>query len=79
MLQLQSNLLNVDVLRPQELETTAMGAAYLAGLAEGVWSSLDDIASAWTLERTFHPEPKGDEDNRYQQWKRAVERSLDWA
>jgi glycerol kinase len=79
MLQLQSNLLNVDVLRPQELETTAMGAAYLAGLAEGVWSSLDDISTAWNLDRTFHPEPKGDEDNRYQQWKRAVERSLNWA
>jgi glycerol kinase len=79
MLQLQSNLLNVDVLRPQELETTAMGAAYLAGLAEGVWSSLDDISTAWNLDRTFHPEPKGDEGNRYQQWKRAVERSLDWA
>lgn len=79
MLQMQADLLGVDVLRPQELETTAMGAAFLAGLAEGVWTGLDDVASAWHLDRTFHPEPTGSEDARYQQWRRAVERSLDWA
>jgi len=79
MLQMQADLLGVDVLRPQELETTAMGAAYLAGLAEGIWPSLNDIASAWHLERTFRPEPNGGEDAKYRQWQRAVERSLNWA
>jgi glycerol kinase len=79
MLQMQADLLGVDVLRPQELETTAMGAAFLAGLAEGVWPSLEDVSAAWHLERTFHPEPNGGENARFQQWRRAVERSLNWA
>ena len=79
MLQMQADLLGVDVLRPTELETTAMGAAFLAGLAEGIWPSLNDVAAAWQLERTFRPEPNGGESVRYQQWRRAVERSLNWA
>jgi glycerol kinase len=79
MLQMQADLLGVDVLRPTELETTAMGAAFLAGLAEGVWPSLNDVAAAWHLERTFRPEPDGGESIKYQQWRRAVERSLNWA
>lgn len=79
MLQMQADLLGVDVLRPTELETTAMGAAFLAGLAEGIWPSLNDVAAAWQLERTFRPEPNGGESARYQQWRRAVERSLNWA
>ena len=79
MLQLQADLLGVDVLRPTELETTAMGAAFLAGLAEGIWPLLDDVAAAWHLERTFRPDPNGGESVRYQQWRRAVERSLNWA
>ena len=79
MLQMQADLLGVDVLRPTELETTAMGAAFLAGLAEGIWPSLNDVAAAWHLERTFRHDPKGGESVRYQQWRRAVERSLNWA
>ena len=79
MLQMQADLLGVDVLRPTELETTAMGAAFLAGLAEGILPSLNDVAAAWHLERTFRPDPKGGESVRYQQWRRAVERSLNWA
>ena len=79
MLQMQADLLGVDVLRPTELETTAMGAAFLAGLAEGIWPSLNDVAAAWHLERTFRPDPNGGESVRYQQWRRAVERSLNWA
>ena len=79
MLQMQADLLGVDVLRPTELETTAMGAAFLAGLAEGIWPSLNDVAAAWHLERTFRPDPNGGESLRYQQWRRAVERSLNWA
>ncbi len=76
MLQHQADELGVPVLRPTDHETTALGAAYLAGLAEGVWGSLDDIASMWQLDRRFEPnEPSG----RHSQWLRAVERSRNWA
>ena len=77
MLQLQSDQLGVDVLRPTELETTAIGAAYLAGLAEGVWDSPADIASRWALERRFSPSG-ADRDIAHSRWLRAVERSRDW-
>jgi glycerol kinase len=77
MLQMQSDQLAVDVVRPTELETTAIGAAYLAGLAEGVWSSTDEIASRWELERRFSPR-NADRDAAHAQWLRAVERSRDW-
>jgi len=77
MLQLQSDQLGVDVLRPTELETTAIGAAYLAGLAEGVWGSTDDIASRWALERRFTPSG-ADRDAAHRQWLRAIERSRGW-
>jgi glycerol kinase len=79
LLQLQANHLGVDVLRPAELETTAMGAAFLAGLAEGVWPSLDDIAAAWRLEHRFQPAPTGTEDAERTRWRAAVARSRDWA
>jgi glycerol kinase len=77
MLQMQSDQLGVDVVRPTELETTAIGAAYLAGLAEGVWGSTDEIASRWALERRFSPR-NADRDAAHAQWLRAVERSRDW-
>jgi glycerol kinase len=77
MLQMQSDQLAVDVVRPTELETTAIGAAYLAGLAEGVWGSTDEIASRWELERRFSPR-NADRDAAHAQWLRAVERSRDW-
>ena len=75
MMQLQADHLGVDVLRPNELETTAMGAAYLAGLAKGVWQSTQDIADAWQLEKTFSPttQPTG-----YETWQTAVKRSMNW-
>lgn len=76
MLQRQANELQVPVLRPTDHETTALGAAYLAGLAEGVWSSTDEIASLWTLDQRFEPmQQTGD----HAQWLRAVERSQRWA
>ena len=78
MLQLQSDQLGVDVLRPTELETTAMGAAYLAGLAEGVWGSTNDITAAWHLDRRFEPRPTGTEESDHVRWRRGVERSLNW-
>ena len=79
MLQLQADQLGVDVLRPTELETTAMGAAYLAGLAENVWGSTDDIARRWALERRFTPMVDASaRDAAHAQWLQAVERSRGW-
>ncbi|AKM18660.1 Glycerol kinase [Geobacillus sp. 12AMOR1] len=73
LMQFQSDLLAVPVERPVVNETTALGAAYLAGLAVGYWNSRDDIAAQWQLERRF--EPKMDDDKRtmlYDGWKKAV-------
>ncbi len=83
LLQLQADQLGVRVSRPVVRETTALGAAYLAGLAEGVWGSLDDITGNWELDVTV--EPHTDElsaamaDAGYQMWRRAVGRSGRWA
>jgi glycerol kinase len=80
LLQLQADQLQVPVARPQIQETTALGAAYLAGLAEGVWSSCEELASQWHLDVQFEPvASKGAADRRYEQWQRAVERSRGWA
>jgi glycerol kinase len=76
MLQFQADLLGVAVSRPADAETTALGAAFLAGLGEGLFAGLDDIARHWTLDATF--EPAGDRaalDAGYATWLRAVERS----
>ena len=60
-------------------ETTALGAAYLAGLAVGFWKDRQDIAANWALEREFSPEAENTEiEGRYADWKRAVDRSRDW-
>jgi glycerol kinase len=79
LLQLQANQLGVSVLRPRELETTALGAAFLAGLAEGVWPSLQSVTDAWQLDQQFEPVLSGTESANYALWKRAVSRSLQWA
>ncbi|MFM7263529.1 MAG: FGGY family carbohydrate kinase, partial [Acidimicrobiales bacterium] len=76
MLQHQSDELGVPVLRPVDHETTALGAAYLAGLAEDVWAGTDEIGAMWHLDARFEPSsPSGRRD----EWRRAVERSLRWA
>jgi glycerol kinase len=79
MLQLQADLLGVPVRRPVVQETTALGAAFLAGLATGVWSTKEEAASAWALDREFLPGDRGAADARYEDWRRAVDRSLGWA
>ena len=80
LLQLQADQLQVPVARPKVQETTALGAAYLAGLAEGVWSSLDEVAAQWALDVQFEPKASaGAADQRYAGWQRAVERSRGWA
>lgn len=79
MLQFQADLLNVPVRRPVVAETTALGAAYLAGLAVGYWESQDDIRGNWALDREFSPGMSAAERERlYGGWKKAVERSLRW-
>ncbi len=79
LLQFQADLLNVTVRRPVVAETTALGAAYLAGLAVGYWKSMDDVAANWALDREFRPAmPKAQSEKLYTGWKRAVGRSLDW-
>jgi glycerol kinase len=80
LLQLQSDQLGVPVARPTIAETTALGAAYLAGLAEGVWPSCAAIAEQWALERRTEPAAdRAAADAAYAQWQRAVERARDWA
>lgn len=79
LLQFQADILNADVIRPQCIETTALGAAYLAGLAVGYWKNKDEIRQNWTIERSF--QPKMDEQWRSKKvhgWKKAVRRALQW-
>ena len=79
LLQMQADQLGVSVKRPVDQETTALGAAFLAGLAEGVWPDLDAIADAWRLDATFDPEPdRTFTDLAHAQWLRAVTRAKSW-
>jgi glycerol kinase len=80
MLQMQADQLGVTVRRPVDQETTALGAAFLAGLAEGVWPDLASIEKAWQLDATFTPRAdRAAADAHHATWLRAVERSRDWA
>ncbi|HVN41701.1 MAG TPA: glycerol kinase GlpK [Steroidobacteraceae bacterium] len=79
LMQFQADLLGVPVLRPRITETTALGAAYLAGLGAGFWGSADEVAANWRVDRRFEPTmPRGEAEARLAQWSRAVERSRDW-
>ncbi len=79
LLQMQADQLGVTVQRPVDQETTALGAAYLAGLAEGVWPSLAAISDRWEIDATFDPEPdRTFTDLAHGSWLRAVERSRGW-
>lgn len=80
LLQLQADQLGVPVARPKVMETTALGAAYLAGLAEGFWSSTDDVTANWVLDVEVAPAAdRAAADEAYARWKRAVERARGWA
>ena len=79
LLQFQADVLGVPVRRPAVAETTALGAAYLAGLAVGYWQDPADVTRNWALDREFTPAAAAsDRDVRYRRWQRAVERSRDW-
>jgi glycerol kinase len=77
--QFQADVLGVTVRRPVARETTALGAALLAGLAEGVWSSPEEAASAWQEDAAFVPRPLPDFERRGADWHRGVDRARDWA
>ncbi len=80
LLQLQADIAGTRVIRPAVTETTALGAAYLAGLRTGYWSSQREVASKWAEDRVFQPAiDEGSREKLYGGWKRAVERSRDWA
>jgi glycerol kinase len=79
LLQFQADLLGVPVVRPAVTETTALGAAYLAGLAVGFWASPDEIARHWRVERRFNPVmSQGEADARRARWREAVARAKSW-
>lgn len=80
LLQFQSDLLRVPVLRPRTTETTALGAAYLAGLAVGFWKNREEIARLWGLAKTFRPHASASSAAKLRQaWSRAVDRARHWA
>ena len=77
LMQFQSDILNVNIERPDITETTALGAAYLAGLAVGFWKSKGEVIQNWNMNRKFKPEMNDDERNKlYSGWKKAVERAM---
>jgi glycerol kinase len=80
LMQFQADVMGVPVVRPVVTETTALGTAYLAGLATGFWAGTDEIAALWRAERRFDPAMNSDQrDSRVDEWRRAVERSRRWA
>jgi glycerol kinase len=80
LLQYQADIMQLPVVRPKVTETTALGAAYLAGLATGMWSRLDEIAHHWQVDRRFEPAMSADEAASIRtRWRQAVERSQHWA
>jgi glycerol kinase len=79
LMQFQADVLGVDVVRPLVAETTALGAAYAAGLAVGYWASTDEITHNWAEDRRWSPQmAEGERERLYRQWKKAVQRTLDW-
>jgi len=79
LMQFQADILGVPVDRPKVTETTALGAAYLAGLAAGVWNNKEDLIENWKLDRRFEPAMAVDQsDKLYKGWQKAVKRSMDW-
>ncbi len=80
MMQFQADMLQADVVRPRITEITALGAAYLAGLAVGYWSGIDEIRKQWQIDRRFSPEMKAEETHALiQGWHRAVKAAETWA
>jgi glycerol kinase len=79
LMQFQADILGVDVVRPKVAETTALGAAYAAGLAVGYWADPDEIQANWREDKRWHPTmPDAERERLYRNWKKAVTKTLDW-
>jgi glycerol kinase len=79
LMQFQSDILGVPVIRPKVAETTALGAAYAAGMAVGFWSNFDELRDNWGKDKEWDPEmSQEDRDHLYAGWKKAVTRTFDW-
>jgi glycerol kinase len=79
-MQFQSDILQVPVQRPHVVETTALGAAYLAGLSVGYWDDLEQLQAQWCLEREYTPRLSAEQSERlYRGWQQAVRRAQGWA
>jgi len=79
LMQFQSDILGVPVIRPTVAETTALGAAYAAGLAVGFWEKVDDLRANWGIDKEWHPKMDAEERKKlYKGWKKAVTRTFDW-
>ena len=78
LMQFQADMLSVEVERPEIIETTALGAAFLAGLSTDFWT-MDDIETQWHLDRTFVPTmPASERQRLYKGWQKAIKRTMDW-
>jgi glycerol kinase len=79
LMQFQADILNVNVIRPKVTETTALGAAYAAGLAVGFWKDLEDLKKNWEIGKTWKPNMiEATRDKLMHGWKKAVQRTIDW-
>jgi glycerol kinase len=79
-MQMQADIMGIDITRPLITETTALGAAYAAGLAVGVWSNTDELKKQWQQSRRWNPTTTSDDRaTGYAGWKKAIERTLNWA
>jgi len=79
LMRFQADMLNVPVMRPRVLETTALGAAYAAGLAVGYWNGLDDLRANWEVAETWRPAMDADRREALtKSWSKAVDRSMGW-
>jgi glycerol kinase len=79
MMQFQADILRVPVIRPKIIETTALGAAYLAGLATGFWKDRAELHRVWEIDRAFEPGMSSDEAaQRRRRWAAALQRARDW-
>jgi glycerol kinase len=79
-MQMQADFLGVPVVRPRVTETTALGAAYLAGLATGFWQDAQEISAQWQVDRRFEPHmEEGERTAKLGRWREAVERAKGWA
>ena len=79
LMQFQADVLGVPVIRPQVAETTALGAAYAAGLAVGFWKSTAEMRANWGEDKRWLPDPQSQAgSDQFKQWKKAVRRTFDW-